>query len=315
MKVAVLADPADGPILVDILGDLAEVGIDAYGLRIREGWQSLPQAEIAAKFHQADRYLIILGPRSLGTDWLTFAAGIAIGRRLGFAFYRVERSIEPPRYLVGVPVIDGRDELMAFYLSEKAEWLVREGRRSSRAALLEMGISCHADSLAQCVRDGDTKAVELFLGAGFIPDARDKHGVPLLCLAARSKHLAVAQLLLARGAELDLQSEDRGYSPLMDAVAAGSFDLAELFLSKGANPDLASKDGQTALVVAVGRNDVPTARILLQYGADPEIADKLGHSARRYATLFKSPGMLELFGMRPAEPAKPEGPAVRGRAS
>jgi len=119
--------------------------------------------------------------------------------------------------------------------------------------------------------------------------------VPLLCLAARGKHRAVAELLLGRGARIDLQSEDRGYSPLMDAAQAGSADLVGLFLESGASPDLVSKDGQTALVVAVGRNDAEVARLLVSGGADPDLADKLGLTARKYAALFKNPAILSLF--------------------
>ena len=143
---------------------------------------------------------------------------------------------------------------------------------------------------------GDTKAVELFMKAGFLPDSRDKYGVPLLCLAARGKHRAVAEILLERGARIDLQSEDRGYSPLMDAAQAGSADLVALFLGKGASPDLTSKDGQTALIVAVGRNDAEVAGLLASGGADPDLCDKLGLSARKYAALFKNPDILSLFG-------------------
>jgi hypothetical protein len=308
VKVAVIASAEDGRVLIDILEALASLGIDAYGLRIREGWQSLPQAEIFARLEKADHYLAVLSPASLSRSWLTFAAGFSLGRKLGIAFYRTEGSIPLPRYLNGFPLIDDRDELQTYYQTERAEWLIQSERRVARAAILEMGISCHADSLAQCVRDGDTKAVELFLRAGFLPDARDKHGATLLCLATRNKRLAVAQLLLERGAELDLQSEDRGYSPLMDAVLVGATEFVDLFLSRGADPDLKSKDDQTALVIAVGRGDVETTRRLLDYGADADIADKLGLSARKYAALFKAPGMTALFGLRPPAAAEAGAP-------
>lgn len=317
MKVAVLASPEDGRILLDILKALAEANVEAFGLKVREGWQDLPQAEILGRLQKADRYLVILSDASLSASWLAFATGFGVGRRLGVALYRTQTASELPRYLAGLPVMGERGELQAYYRSEKAEWLVRDEWREARAALLEMGVSCHADSLAQCVRDGDTRAVELFLGAGFLPDSRDKHGVTLLCLAARSKHIAVVQLLLERGAGLDLQSEDRGYSPLMDAVLAGSIELVELFLTKGADPDLQSKDGQTALVVAVGRGDIEISRRLLDYGADPDIADKLGFSARKYAALFKVPAMAALFERCPSSssssvPPSPAPPPLAG---
>ncbi|HRY55671.1 MAG TPA: ankyrin repeat domain-containing protein [Spirochaetia bacterium] len=312
MKVAVLASIEDGRILVDILQALASAGVGAYGLRIRRNWPGLAQAEIFARLEKADHYLAVLGPASLADSWIPFAAGFGIGSKLGLACYRLDPDLALPRYLAGLPILDSREELQAYYQAEQAEWLLRSERQQAKAALLELGISYHAASLAQCVCDGDTRAVELFLRGGFLPDARDKHGVTLLCLAARSKHLAVAQLLLESGADLDLQSEDRGYSPLMDAVLVGSPELVDLFLAKGADPDLLSKDGQTALVVAVGRGDADIARRLLEYGADADIADKLGLSARKYAALFKSPALAELFGLPSASPA-PAAPA-EGRA-
>ena len=308
MKVAVLASPADGQILLDILRTLAEANVEAYGLKMREGWQSLPLAEIVGRLQKSDHDLVIVSEASVDASWLPFVVGFSVGRKTSLALYRPKAECGLPSYLQSFTLLKSHDELQAFYQSEKAEWLVREERRSARGALLEMGISCHADSLAQCVRDGDTKAVELFLNAGFPPDARDKHGVTLLGLAARSKHIAVAELLLERGAELDLQSEDRGYSPLMDAVLAGSIELVELFLAKGADPDLTSKDGQTALIVAVGRGDADSSRRLLDYGADPDISDKLGFSARKYAALFKAPAIVSLFGGRQPSNVATEAP-------
>lgn len=298
MNVAVFASSEEGQILLDILQTLAEANVEAYGLKMRTDWHALPCPEILDHFQKADHHLVVASEANLSTSWLAFVAGFCAGSKQSLAFYQAGATVELPPYLAAFPSLVGHDELQAYYQSEKAEWLVRDERREARTALLEMGISCHGDSLAQCVRDGDTRAVELFLRAGFPPDARDKHGVTLLCLAARSKHIAVAQLLLERGAQLDFQSEDRGYSPLMDAVLVGSIELVDLFLAKGADPDLSSKDGQTALVVAVGRGDAEAARRLLDYGADPDIPDKLGLSARKYAELFKVPAVVALFGAR-----------------
>ncbi len=295
MTVAVLASPEDALFLTSILSTLAGVGVDAYGLKLHANWDSLPRDKVVGRLEKASHYLVLASPSSLEASWFAFAAGFGYSRGSSFALYRFDPACEFPHYLSGLPVLDDLDELAAYYRDEMSVWLIQEDRRASRAALLEMGISCHNDSLAQCARDGDTRAVELFLKAGFPSDARDKYGVPLLCLAARGKHRAVAELLLDRGAPIDLQSEDRGYSPLMDAAQAGSADLVGLFLDRGAEPNLVSKDGQTALVVAVGRNDAEVARLLVAGGADPDLADKLGLTARKYAALFKNPAILSLF--------------------
>ncbi len=296
MTVAVLASPEDGEFLHSILVTLDEAGVDAYGLKLRGSWESIARDRVIARLEKASHYLALATPTSLEASWFSFATGYGYSRGANFALFRFDPSKSFPRYLSGLPVFDVLDELAAYYRAEKGDWLVKEDRRAARSALLEMGISVHDDSLAECAREGDTKAVELFMRAGFLPDTRDKHGVPLLCLAARGKHRAVAEILVKRGAQVDLQSEDRGYSPLMDAAQAGSADLVRLFLDIGARPDSTGKDGQTALVVSVGRNDVEVARLLVSGGADPDLSDKLGLSARKYAALFKNPAILSLFG-------------------
>jgi hypothetical protein len=295
VTVAVLASPEDAVSQKKILATLAGAGVDAYGLKLHSHWESFPREDVVAMLEKASHFLSIASSTSLGSTWFPFAAGYGYSRSMNFVLFRLDSSKEMPKYLSGLPILDDLPALDSFYRKEMAEWLVEDERRASRAALLEMGISCHNDSLAQCARDGDTKAVELFLKAGFHPDIRDKYGVPLLCIAARGKHRAVAELLLSRGAQLNFQSEDRGYSPLMDAAQAGSVDLVQLFIEKGADTNLTSKDGQTALVVAVGRNDADVARLLVAGGADPDLADKLGLSARKYAALFKNPAILSLF--------------------
>jgi hypothetical protein len=296
VTVAVLASPEDGSDLERILATLSEAGVEAYGLKIHARWEAIAPAKLMARFDKASHFLVLASAASVVSSWFSFALGFGYSRGTNFALYRFDASYPFPRYLSGLPVFDGLEELAAYYRVERAEWLVQEERRASRAVLLEMGVSVHNDSLAQCAREGDTKAVELFMKAGYPPDSRDKYGVPLLCLAARGKHRAVVEILLARGAQIDLQSEDRGYSPLMDAAQAGSADLVALFLERGASPDLTSKDGQTALIVAVGRNDAEVVRLLVSGGADPDLCDKLGLSARKYAALFKNPAILSLFG-------------------
>lgn len=295
MKVAVIGSPRDGQILLDILGSLESAGVEAYGLKIHDSWVSLSRTQLEPHLVKATHFLLIANPKNLAAPWFAFAGGYGLGRLSGTAIFRDDPSRELPRYLSGTPALDTIAELASYYAAEQKEWTFLEERRVARAAILSMGISYHADALAQCIIEGDTKAVELFLKAGFHPDARDKHGVTLLCLATRNKHRAVAELLLERGATLDLQSGDRGYSPLLDAALVGAQELLELFLAKGADCNLTSKDGQTALIVAVGRNDPSAVRSLLSYGADPDVEDKLGFSGRKYATLFKKPDIALLF--------------------
>jgi len=302
VTVAALASPEDGHLLLGILEALDSAGVEAYALKIHEGWSTLSPDKLMFRLEKATHFLVVASASSLASGWLPFTAGFGYAKGSGLALYRIDPELRMPKILSDLPALDGLEELTAYFAIEKDEWTALESRRQARARLLEVGISCHVESLVQCVSDGDTKAVALFIDAGFSPDTRDKHGVPLLCLATRSKHLAVAELLLDRGASLDMQSEDRGYSPLMDAAQSGAAELAKLFLGRGASPNLASKDAQTALIVAVGRNDPAISKLLLEKGADPDHVDKLGLSARKYAALFKNPEILSLIESFP--PAK-----------
>jgi hypothetical protein len=209
--------------------------------------------------------------------------------------YRRDGDLKLPPWLSDLPVLDDTDEAANYYLAERVDWLVREELRQARNTLLELGISWHSESMIQCLKDGNTKAVGLFLKSGYPVDLRDKHGVPLLGLAARAKNLAMVGFLLDHRCDIDLRSDDRGYTALMDAAQQGDEGLLRYLLSRGANPDLQSKDGQTALILSVGRNDVTMSRLLLEYGADADIPDKLGLTAKKYARLFHHPELLGLF--------------------
>jgi len=66
-------------------------------------------------------------------------------------------------------------------------------------------------------------------------------------------------------------------------------------IEAGAALDIQSKDGQTALIVAVGTGDTVTIEALLKAGANPDISDNLGLSARKYAALFRNNSLIALF--------------------
>jgi ankyrin repeat protein len=241
-------------------------------------------------------FLCVLDRSDLDCSWLAFIVGFARGKSVHLALKKPDTKWKPKPWINDLLVFDDGPELLRYYRSESVEWKIREGRQSAKATLLELGISWHGESLCHCVKEGNTKAVELFLLSGFPPDTRDKFGVPILCLAARSKHRNIVELLLDQGAFVDSQGDDRGYSSLLDAAQQGDKGIVEMLLERGANPDIQSKDGQTALILAVGRNDGPMVSTLLACGANSEITDKLGLSARKYAKLFNHPAVFALFG-------------------
>ena len=105
----------------------------------------------------------------------------------------------------------------------------------------------------------------------------------------------MVSLLIDSGADVNATSKDRNYTALMDAAQIGEVEIAQLLLKNNADPNTQSKDGQTALILAVGRQDVDVIASLLQSGADYNLKDSMGMSALDYANLFRNEKILALF--------------------
>jgi len=296
LKIAVVASPGVIPMAKEIIAALKAEGHDTVGLKFNDSWREVPRTEINSLVSGVTHFLCIIDHGDNARSWLAFIVGLACGRSVHLALKKPDASWKPDPWIADVLMFDEKSGMLDYYRTESTEYTFKAKRQHAKATLLELGISWHSESLCQCVKEGNTKAVELFLISGFPPDARDKFGVPILCLAARSKHRSIIELLLDKGAFVDSQGDDRGYSPLLDAAQQGELGIVEMLLERGANPDIQSKDGQTALILAVGRNDGPMVSTLLAHGANPAITDKLGLSAHKYAKLFNHPAVLALFG-------------------
>ncbi len=295
MTVLIGASPRNTNIVKELIEGLAGIGARGLGVKLGQYWQTAPRAKLEAASGKASHSLLVADSDDASSSWLAYLVGLSRGRERPIGLFRIDPAWQPQAWLAGIPVFDDIQEALGYYAAEKGEWEIAEARRLARACLLELGISWHAESFAQCVREGDFKAVDLFIASGYPPDVRDRNGVPMVCLAARHKHQGIVEMLLDRGGAIDVQSDDRGFSPLMDAAQNGDRSLVTYLMQRGAEPNLVSKDGQSALVIVVGRNDVETAKLLLENGADPDQADKLGLSARKYAKLFHNAEMEALF--------------------
>lgn len=83
-------------------------------------------------------------------------------------------------------------------------------------------------------------------------------GLSALHYAARDGYHDAAQLLLDRGADLNVRSGD-GTTPLLMATINGNYDLAMRFLEDGADPTLESEDGATPLFATLNNRWAPKA--------------------------------------------------------
>jgi ankyrin repeat protein len=113
------------------------------------------------------------------------------------------------------------------------------------------------------------------------------HRVANLRRVDGAKAAQMASLLLERKAPVDAVNH-LGVTPLHHAVRARNLAVAEVLLANGANPNAADKRGSTPLHRAcwsTGASDTagveaaPFIELLLEHGADPKVRDKRGRAA------------------------------------
>jgi len=231
--------------------------------------------------------------------WIDFLAGFACGYQIPLLVFGKD-AVEciPEVYNFCFKLILSEDELQEYLTAEQkthSNLVSPKISNPAREALLEMGIPVNEKAMADCVVEGHHKAVALFLEAGFSTDTKDKNGVPMLHLSARAGKYEVLHLLLRSGAQVNLIAEDRNSTALFDAAMGNHKKMVKILIDAGADVNAVSKDGQSALVVAVGADYDEIVEMLFRAGADPDIKDHLGASARSYAKLFGKRSIIALF--------------------
>lgn len=99
--------------------------------------------------------------------------------------------------------------------------------------------------LMDAARRGDIGAVSALLKTGANPNRGDDRGDTPLMEAVRQDNLELTQILLDAGTTPNIKG--RGYTPLGVAARNGNARLAEMLLQAGADPDRKSSDGDTPL--------------------------------------------------------------------
>ena len=242
-------------------------------------------------------HVVILSP--LSRKWFDFLAGFSCGSHVPLLVYGHDAIAGISKeFSAFFTFLESEVSLQTYLEAEYEAFKKQEAAREiirAQQTLLHMGIPVNGESLAQCVSEGHIREVSYFLAAGFSPDTRNKAGVPLLNIAARKGNREIMRYLIMAGAQLNLKADDRGTSALSDGVMGKHSELVIDLINAGVDVNIKSKDGQTALIVAVGACEEKVVEALLKAGADPDISDSLGASARKYAALFNKKAILDLF--------------------
>ncbi len=195
----------------------------------------------------------------------------------------------------GVQFFNNEDKIISYLKKQYRNINLKNDKRMAKKELMIRGIPFTPDCFSQYIAKNKTEICNLFLEAEIDPNSRDELGTPLLNIAVRNDNEDFVKKLLTAGAEINAVSEDRGYTPLMDAVWRGNYEITKLLIEKGAELNTISKEGQSNLVLAVGADRIKICEILAKNGADPDIKDQMGMSAYGYATLFKKTEIVDIL--------------------
>jgi len=138
------------------------------------------------------------------------------------------------------------------------------------------------NDLLMAVRGGDAEAAEMSLAQAeehplFSIDAADRFGRSLIWYAVTNGHLAIARLLLDRGASVNCR-DLVGWMPLHTACFHGRPEVARLLLERGADLDAKTYAGQTPRWLAQSKARPGTGKLSQMHAEIGVLLEELGGS-------------------------------------
>lgn len=132
--------------------------------------------------------------------------------------------------------------------------------------LLAHGVVPDAGAMALAVRSGEAAQTARLLAADGDPNGTAEE--PLLSLALHGSHLPVAELLLAAGADANIDATPALAPPLVAAAQQGATEMVALLLAAGANVEARNAEQRSALYTAAVHGHQDVVEQLLAAGAD-----------------------------------------------
>ena len=227
------------------------------------------------------------------------------GKGLEWVFYNcptakkyIENNAEKEFQLMELAIKSGNPEIVIFVLEKGGNATgdditdaITLGHQEIVKVLLQVGVgpdAAFSNPLEDACNCDNIELVRMLVAAGSNVNERFKWGDRMdtyldwhpsaLMVACRKGNLEMAKFLLDAGAEVNIPprklsksnpTEHEYYcdSPLMSAVRINSLELAELLLQRGADITYKNEDGETALSVALQKENNEMISLLKSAGA------------------------------------------------
>ncbi|OOZ39528.1 ankyrin repeat domain-containing protein [Solemya elarraichensis gill symbiont] len=156
--------------------------------------------------------------------------------------------------------------------------------------------------LHDAVCEGDLKEITRNIDGGFDLNSQDsKYGETPLHKAVLCDQVSAAELLLIKGAEVDVEGGRIVGTPLYVAAYRGNIVIAKFLINQGANVNARAKDGSTPLHAAAFGGDVSVAKLLIDMGADVNSKKRFGATPLHRAAEYNNALVAELLIQRGAK--------------
>jgi len=172
---------------------------------------------------------------------------------------------------------------------------------------VNMTISSGNSLLMGACRYSDSTMVKLLLTYNPKVNLQDQYGNNALTLAVGNfdNYKGMIPLLLEAGADPNSKVGSSGQinstalgkitSRALNSKSEEEYQIIEMFLSHGANANLAAKTGTTPLMQAAYKGDVRVVKLFLEYGANPNLKDKQGKTALDMAIKKQQQEVIDLL--------------------
>jgi len=148
---------------------------------------------------------------------------------------------------------------------------------ATAALLLEKGANPNVKNnygetpIMLAAKNNDIVLVKLLVSKGVSINSKDGKGNPVLTEAVNKNNPEFVRYLLENGASVNVKDMwmNKEKTALMIAIENyANMDIIELMVAKGADLNAKDSDGNTPLMIAVDRNNLPAVKLLVEKGAE-----------------------------------------------